>query len=108
MRGRAESWRCVSLAVSQSKSRPRDWKLRRTRSCATGRWQRFGSCGSSTLKDSVESERWLRVEELFHSALRVAADQRAGFLKNACQGDAKLCEEVESLLAYESSAQEFM
>ena len=56
----------------------------------------------------AEPERLRRVEELYHSALRVAPDQRAGFLKNACQGDAKLCEEVESLLAYESSAEEFM
>ena len=53
-------------------------------------------------------ERWRRVEELYHSALRVAADQRAAFLKDACGGDAKLCEEVESLLAYESSAKEFL
>src|SRR5208283_1839382 len=30
------------------------------------------------------------------------------FLKNECRGDAKLCEEVASLLAYESSAKEFM
>jgi serine/threonine protein kinase len=59
-------------------------------------------------KNIVEPERLRRVEELYHSALRIAADQRAGFLKNACQGDAKLCEEVESLLAYESSAEEFM
>ncbi|MGA8436835.1 MAG: protein kinase [Candidatus Sulfotelmatobacter sp.] len=59
-------------------------------------------------KDMAEPERLRRVEELYHSALRVAPDQRAGFLKNACQGDAKLCEEVESLLAYESSAEEFM
>jgi hypothetical protein len=38
----------------------------------------------------------------------VAGDQRAAFLKDACRGDLKLCEEVESLLAYESSAKEFM
>jgi len=56
----------------------------------------------------VEPERLRRVEELYHSALRIAADQRAQFLKNACRGDTKLCEEVESLLAYESSAKEFM
>jgi serine/threonine protein kinase len=56
----------------------------------------------------VEPERWRRVEELYHSSLRVAGDQRAAFLKDACQGDAKLREEVESLLAYESSAKEFM
>jgi serine/threonine protein kinase/Tfp pilus assembly protein PilF len=56
----------------------------------------------------VEPERWRRVEELYHSTLRVAADRRAAFLKDACCGDAKLCEEIESLLAYESSAKEFM
>ena len=56
----------------------------------------------------AEPERLRRVEELYHSALQIAADQRSAFLKNACQEDAKLCEEVESLLAYESSAEEFM
>ncbi len=56
----------------------------------------------------MEPDRWRRVEELYHSSLRLAADQRLGFLKNECRGDAKLCEEVQSLLAYESSAKEFM
>jgi serine/threonine protein kinase len=56
----------------------------------------------------MEPERWRRVEELYHSSLRVAGDQRAAFLNDACQGDAQLYEEVESLLAYESSAKEFM
>jgi serine/threonine protein kinase len=56
----------------------------------------------------VEPERWRRVEELYHSSLRIGGDQRAAFLKDACRGDLKLCEEVESLLAYESSAKEFM
>ncbi len=56
----------------------------------------------------MEPERWRRVEELYHSALRVAADRRGVFLKDACRGDTRLCEEVESLLAYESPAKEFM
>ena len=56
----------------------------------------------------MEPERWHRVEELYHSSLRVARDQRAAFLKDACHGDTKLHEEVESLLAYETSAKEFM
>jgi serine/threonine protein kinase len=56
----------------------------------------------------VEAERWRRVEELYHSALQVAVEERAEYLKRACCGDAKLCEEVESLLVYESSAREFM
>ena len=56
----------------------------------------------------MEPDRWRRVEELYHSALQLAPGQRPGFLKNECRGDAKLCAEVESLLAYESSAKEFM
>ena len=56
----------------------------------------------------MEAERWRRVEELYHSTLRVAVDQRAAFLRDACRGDTKLCEEIASLLAYESSAKEFM
>ena len=76
----------------------RDWKRRRR-----------GSCESSTEKDIVEAERWRRVEELYHSALQIAgAKKRTEYLKRACRGDAQLCEEVESLLAYESSAEQFM
>jgi serine/threonine protein kinase/Tfp pilus assembly protein PilF len=56
----------------------------------------------------VEPDRWRRVEELYHSALRVSVDQRAAYLRDACRGDAKLYEEVESLLVFESSAKEFM
>lgn len=56
----------------------------------------------------MEPERWRRVEELYHSTLQVAADERAEYLRHACRGDTQLCEEVESLLAYESSAEQFM
>ncbi len=56
----------------------------------------------------MEPERWRRVEELYHSALQIPAEERPEYLRQACRGDAKLCEEVQSLLAYESSAREFM
>ena len=56
----------------------------------------------------MEPERWRRVEELYHFALQIPAEERAEYLEQACRGDAKLCEEVQSLLAYESSAKEFM
>src|SRR2546426_1656595 len=56
----------------------------------------------------MEPERWRRVEQLYHSALKVVADQRATFLQNECQDDEELREEVESLLSYESSAAEFI
>ena len=56
----------------------------------------------------MDAERWHRVEELYHAALKIDAAQRAAFLKEACQGDAELCEEVESLLSYEKSAADFI
>jgi eukaryotic-like serine/threonine-protein kinase len=56
----------------------------------------------------VEPERWQRVEYLYHSALKIAVDQRRAFLKDECQNDEELRQEVESLLSYESSAAEFI
>jgi serine/threonine protein kinase len=56
----------------------------------------------------MEPERWRRVEELYHTALRVPADRRAAFLKDECEADEELREEVESLLSCENSAAEFM
>jgi hypothetical protein len=38
----------------------------------------------------VKPERWQRVEELFHSALKLEETQRAGFLKQTCEGDEAL------------------
>lgn len=56
----------------------------------------------------MEPERWRRVEELYHSALQFAGAARTEYLKRACRGDARLCEEVESLLEYDGSAEHFM
>jgi Tol biopolymer transport system component/predicted Ser/Thr protein kinase len=56
----------------------------------------------------MEPERWRRIEDLYHSALEVAEDQRATFVKQACAGDDALREEVESLLAYQKPAQDFI
>jgi hypothetical protein len=47
----------------------------------------------------MTSERWRRIEELFHTALAQDAAERAPFLAEACAGDAGLRQEVESLLA---------
>src|SRR4030095_15237266 len=57
---------------------------------------------------TMEPERWRRVEELYHAALRVTTDQRAAFLKDACGGDEELLGEVESLLTHEESAEAFI
>jgi eukaryotic-like serine/threonine-protein kinase len=51
----------------------------------------------------MRPERWRKVEELYHAALERKANQRAVFLREACQGDDELKSEVESLLAQEPS-----
>ena len=56
----------------------------------------------------MKPDRWRLVEELYHDALQVPADQRAAFLREKSQGDDELREEVESLLSYENSAAEFI
>lgn len=56
----------------------------------------------------MKPERWHQVEQLYHSALKIAADQRTGFLKQACKDDDGLRQEVESLLSYEDSAADFI
>ena len=56
----------------------------------------------------MDPERWRRVEELYHATLGVPAEKRAGLLETACKDDSELRREVESLLSYESSAQEFI
>jgi eukaryotic-like serine/threonine-protein kinase len=56
---------------------------------------------------AVKPERWNRVEELYHAALKIAAEGRPAFLRQECQDD-ELREEVESLLSCEGSAEGFI
>jgi serine/threonine protein kinase len=56
----------------------------------------------------MEPERWQRVEQVYHSVLKVPAEQRSTFLKNECQDDPELQKEVASLLSYESAAAGFI
>ena len=53
----------------------------------------------------MTSDRWQRIEQLYHSAWERAENQRAAFLSEACAGDDALRQEVESLLAQERGAQ---
>jgi len=46
----------------------------------------------------MRPERWSRVEQLFHSALKVEESQRPAFLEDTCGGDEDLRREVELLL----------
>jgi hypothetical protein len=52
----------------------------------------------------VNEGTWQRVQELYHSALKQPPEERATFLSGACQNDAQLLHEVESLLAHEGQA----
>src|ERR1700674_1840594 len=47
----------------------------------------------------MDPERWRQIEQLYHSALEQDPAQRNRFLAEACQGDAELRRDVESLLA---------
>jgi serine/threonine protein kinase/Tfp pilus assembly protein PilF len=56
----------------------------------------------------VMAERWQQIEQLYHAALERGAEERATFLAEACAGDEGLRREVESLLAYEDQAENFI
>jgi hypothetical protein len=48
------------------------------------------------------------VEELYHSAAALQPGERDAFLARACNGDEELRREVESLLAHERTAENFI
>ena len=56
----------------------------------------------------MERERWQRVERLYHSALECQPGDRAVFLEQACEHDKDLRHEVESLLACQEKAADFI
>jgi len=53
-------------------------------------------------------ERWEQIGQLYHESLRMEPDKRAEFLHRLCAGDEELRREVESLLAAEAEADEFI
>ncbi len=56
----------------------------------------------------MRPERWSRVEQLFHSALKVEESQRPAFLEDTCGGDEDLRREVELLLGADKKAENFL
>ena len=56
----------------------------------------------------MNPERWQEVEQLYHSTLEKEVSEREAFLAGACAGDEALRREVESLLAYEGRAENFI
>lgn len=53
-------------------------------------------------------KRWEEIGELYHAALERAPEERASFLEQACAGDEELRREVDSLIAADQSAGEFI
>jgi len=56
----------------------------------------------------MDSERWQRIDQLFHEALEHESGQRTAFLSAACAGDDSLCEEVQALLDSHEQSQDFI
>ena len=56
----------------------------------------------------MQPERWRRIEELFHSALKVEERRRTAFLEESCAGDEDLRIRVEALLAHHKEAGGFL
>ena len=56
----------------------------------------------------MSRDRQHQMSDLYHAALGRAPEERGAFLDEACDGDAALREEVESLLRYESNAARFL
>jgi serine/threonine protein kinase/tetratricopeptide (TPR) repeat protein len=56
----------------------------------------------------MNAKRWQQIEQLYHAALERGVQERAAFLTDACAGDETLRREVESLLAHEGQAKNFM
>jgi serine/threonine protein kinase/tetratricopeptide (TPR) repeat protein len=56
----------------------------------------------------MQPERWRRIEELFHSTLKVEERRRVAFLEESCAGDQDLRIRVEALLANHKEADSFL
>ncbi len=56
----------------------------------------------------METDRWRKIEELYHSALERQESRRAAFLGQECGGDESLRREVESLLAQADDTENFL
>src|SRR5262245_22824554 len=52
--------------------------------------------------------RWQEINRIYDAALEVEEEARPAFLERSCQGDEELRREVESLLAYDKQAQQFI
>jgi len=56
----------------------------------------------------MDTDRAVRLEQLYHSALEYQQAERGAFLESACGADLDLRREVESLLAHDQEAEKFI
>jgi eukaryotic-like serine/threonine-protein kinase len=56
----------------------------------------------------MKRDRWQKIDEIFHAALQYKPDERKTFIEEACHGDEELRRELESLLAEEKGADQFI
>src|SRR6516164_604145 len=56
----------------------------------------------------MDAERWRKIEQLYRAALECEARDRPAFLEKACAGDEELRRKVESLLARDQQADNFL
>jgi predicted ATPase/serine/threonine protein kinase len=56
----------------------------------------------------MDAERWKRVDELLQAVVRLPAEQREAFLRQACAGDDLLAQEVKSLLRSHGELGDFL
>jgi serine/threonine protein kinase/tetratricopeptide (TPR) repeat protein len=56
----------------------------------------------------MNSERLKKIEEIYHAALAVASDSRTFFLNDSCGDDLELRNEVETLLAFDTTPTSFL
>jgi hypothetical protein len=56
----------------------------------------------------MNPERWGQIERLYHAALEREPKDRGKFLADACEGDAELRSELESLLAHAKTTEGFL
>ena len=56
----------------------------------------------------MNPDRWREIERLYHAALGLDEDRRPAFLDRACAGDTGLRRELESLLAFDKRAENFI
>jgi serine/threonine protein kinase len=56
----------------------------------------------------MKPDRWQKIDGIFHAALQYKPEERQAFVEEACRGDEGLRGELESLLAEERGADQFI